>query len=201
MKGRHLILCHCFQISLGVLHSFSAAPKIIASPSYTWAPVSTSSPPSFNSSKGVTGAESEDDDARSIQTLFPHELEGRGQRGPRRGSSISRSQAVMDKLPQSDSQVIRYSPQLIYSNIIETSTVTHPEAGFTPRSDMERIVVHLNATIIVDRHRNHPEYRKNHYGSADIYGTASVRIPPNRGEPAAPRINLGITLEVRMTFK
>ena len=66
---------------------------------------------------------------------------------------------------------------------------------------MERIVVYLNATIIVDRRSNHAEYQKNYYSSADIYVTAPVRIRTNRDEPAAPRIDLGITLEVRMTCK
>ena len=66
---------------------------------------------------------------------------------------------------------------------------------------MERIVVCLNAIIIVDRRSNHAEYQKNYYSSADIHGTAPVRIPTNLGEPAAPRIDLAITLEVRMTSK
>jgi hypothetical protein len=124
MKGRHLILCHCLNFT----RSSSLPPSCLVRHPKSSLPLPVPWVlPSFNSSIGFTGAESEDDDARSIQTLFPRELEGRGQRGPRRGSSISRSQAVMDKLPQSDSQVIRHSPQLIYSNIIQTSTVTHPE--------------------------------------------------------------------------
>ena len=37
---------------------------------------------------------------------------------------------------------------------------------------MERIVVCLNAIIIVDHRSNHAEYQKNYYSSADIHGTA-----------------------------